>query len=57
VNYFEAAPNRLAALLPAAARWADVIHVIDPVASPQGAHMRLFADPVEQTLLCYLERE
>jgi hypothetical protein len=56
MNYFEAAPNRLAALLPAAARWADVIHVIDPVTSPGEPRMRLFADPVEQTLLCYLAR-
>ena len=56
MNYFEEAPNRLAELLPGAARWADVIHVIDPVRSPGEPHMRLFADPLEQTLLCYLAR-
>jgi hypothetical protein len=34
-----------------------VIHVIDPVTSPGEPRMRLFADPVEQTLLCYLARD
>jgi len=54
VEYFEKAPNRLEALLPSASRWAEVIHVIDPVAPSGQPNLRLCADAIDQSLLCYL---
>jgi hypothetical protein len=57
VNYFESAPNRLVELLPEAARWADVIRVIDPAAGPGEPRLHLCADPMEQAFACYLVRD
>lgn len=56
MEYFERAPNRLAEILPAASRWADVVRVIDPEKSPEGARLHLCADAMEQSFLCYLQR-
>jgi hypothetical protein len=56
VDYFEKAPNHLADLVPEAVRWADVIRVIDPAASPGDSRLHLCADSMEQSFLCYLER-
>ena len=55
-DYFERAPNRLAALLPEASRWAEVIHVIDPADTPGAPRLHLCADPMRQSFLCYLRR-
>jgi hypothetical protein len=54
VDYFEKAPNRLSALLPSASRWEDVVRVIDPVTASGEPNLRLCADAIEQSLLCYL---
>jgi pyruvate, water dikinase len=56
VDYFERAPNHLDALLPDAARWAEVIRVIDPAEAPGQPQLHLCADPMAQSLLCYLKR-
>jgi hypothetical protein len=56
VDYFEHAPNRLAAVLPEASRWAEVIRVIDPAEAAGAPRLHLCADPMEQSFLCYLKR-
>jgi hypothetical protein len=56
VDYFENAPNRLAELAPEASEWAPVIRVIDPATSSRHARLRLYANALEQSLLCYLEK-
>lgn len=48
-----AAPNRLAALLPAEAAWSDTVRVIDGAAD--GRRLRLNANALEQTAVLYLE--
>jgi pyruvate, water dikinase len=55
-DYFERAPNRLAELLPEEAAWARAVRVIDPAGS-DGRGMRLHADALRQSALCYFERE
>jgi hypothetical protein len=56
-KFFETAPNRLAELLPDAARWAEVVRVIDfPGPQPLDAVLKLAANAVEQKVVCYLER-
>ena len=55
VDYFEEAPNRLAELAPDAADWAPVIRVIDPATASRPARLRLYANAIEQSLLCYLD--
>jgi pyruvate,water dikinase len=56
IDYFENAPNHLADLVPVASRWSNVIHVIDPTSAPGDGRLRLCADAIQQTFLCYLER-
>jgi hypothetical protein len=56
VDYFENAPNRLAELVPEAARWSQVIRVIDPATGTGQPRLHLCADPMEQSFLCYLAR-
>lgn len=56
VDYFERAPNRLPALLPEAARWADVIRVIEPAREPGQPALNVCADPMAQSFLCYFKR-
>ncbi len=51
----EAWPNRLAEVLPAAARWAQVIRVLDFPATPGSKCLRLNANAFEQQVVCYLE--
>ena len=51
--YFEGAPNRLADIVPEAARWAEVIRVIEPAVGLDDPRLHLWADPMEQTFLCY----
>ena len=52
VQYFDAADNRLPALLPEAARWAHVVRVID--AAGEGLQPHINANPLKQRVLCYL---
>jgi pyruvate, water dikinase len=50
-------PNRLTEVLPGAARWAEVIRVLDfPAREGKGA-LRLNANAVAQRVVCYLDRE
>jgi hypothetical protein len=46
--WFESAANALAACAPAAAKWSDVVRVIEP-----GTPVRLVADPQKQTVACF----
>jgi hypothetical protein len=56
VDYFEKAPNRLAEIMPAAARWQEVIRVIDPAQGEGAKRLHLCADPMDQAFLCYLKQ-
>jgi hypothetical protein len=56
-EYLERSPNRLAELLPDEAAWADVVRVIDvAAASGDGLAVRLNANAINQTVVCYRER-
>ena len=56
-DFFEAAPNQLANLIPEAAAWSPVLHVLDmPRQSPTEPCLRLLADTMEQKSLCYQMR-
>jgi pyruvate,water dikinase len=48
------APNRLPALLPADARWAEVVHVVDFPHAREPRALRLSADFVRQQVVCWL---
>jgi hypothetical protein len=55
--FFEQSPNRLAELLPDESRWSDVVRVIDlPLASQNGAPLKLSANSLTQQVMCYLDR-
>jgi hypothetical protein len=54
LKFFEQSPNRLAELLPDAARWAEAVRVIDlPL---DQASLTIWADALDQRVLCYLGR-
>lgn len=53
-EFVEQAPNRLADLLPSEAGWAHAVRVLDPAAIPGGPVMRIQADPLRQSAVCYL---
>ncbi|MFH0937845.1 MAG: PEP/pyruvate-binding domain-containing protein [Planctomycetota bacterium] len=55
--YFDLAHNKLARLLPAASKWSNVIHVIDPSDSLRESALRLYADTLGQKMICYVEHE
>ncbi|KPK79101.1 MAG: hypothetical protein AMJ81_13770 [Phycisphaerae bacterium SM23_33] len=55
-GFFDSARNRLAELLPDAARWADAVRVIDAADLGDGAVVKLNANTLEQRVVCYLER-
>jgi len=55
-EFFESAPNRLADLMPDAARWQEVVRLIDfPGSQTSGAALKLAANSLEQKVVCYLE--
>jgi len=54
-EFFASAPNRLADVAPDAAAWAPMVRLID-AADLGGAALRLHANTLKQTVLCYLER-
>ncbi len=54
-EFFQAAPNKLIDLLPEAARWAEVLKVIDVADLDRGA-LKLHANTLKQKVVCYLER-
>ena len=53
-DFFESADNRLGELLPEQEKWAKVVRVIDACTLGQKT-VRLYADTVEQRVLCYFE--
>ena len=53
-SFFEKSPNALRTLLPQAARFEDVLKVIDVPAAADGATACVVADPVRRRALCYL---
>jgi pyruvate, water dikinase len=52
-DFIEQAPNRLAELMPAEAGWAHAVRVIDPGATGTRPGLRLQADPLRQSAICY----
>ena len=50
-NFVEQAPNQLSALIPEEAAWANAVRVIDPA----GRVLRLHADALHQTAICYFD--
>ena len=56
-DFLTAAPNRLTALCPDAAEWADAVRVIEPAHVPGAGGLVLHADTLKQEVLCYLERD
>jgi len=50
-SLIEQAPNRLAELIPEEAVWANAVRVIDPA----GRVLRLHADALRQSAICYFE--
>ncbi len=54
-NLLEDAPNKLLELLPEAARWANVVRVLDPLEWNDGKALRLNASATKQRVVCYLK--
>ncbi|MCK4600837.1 MAG: pyruvate, phosphate dikinase [Phycisphaerae bacterium] len=54
-DFFEEAPNRLAELLPDAAKWADTVRIIDAADLDGGITVKLNANTIDQKVVCYLE--
>jgi len=53
-EYFLQSPNRLADLLPDAAKWAPLLRVIDfSAVGSDGYRVRLYANTPEQVVQCY----
>ena len=53
-DYFEESPNQLPRLLPQAAKWSDVIRVVDAGRSARSGRLALSADTLEQRFVCYV---
>ena len=54
-RFFLQAPNRLGALLPGSADFEDLIRVVEARDVGDGRAIRLWANPLSQTALCYLD--
>jgi hypothetical protein len=54
-NFVEQAPNQLPALIPEEAAWAKAVRVIDPAGLAGGRVLRLHADALHQTAICYFD--
>ena len=52
-DYFDNAPNALPRMLPDAAKWAEVVRVIEPP-EDSGRVIRLHADSIAQKAMCFL---
>ena len=52
-DFFERSPNILPDIFPDAAKWANVLKVIDAQKSPAGKTLNLYANTVEQKFVCY----
>jgi len=55
-EFFERAPNALAALLPADAQYAPFVKVIDVPATARGCYLELVMDSEQEEALAYLKR-
>ena len=56
-RFLEDAPNRLAALSPGDARWAEAIRVIDAEDLPEGRILYINANVLKQKALCYVTED
>jgi len=54
--FFDRSPNKLAELLPDAARRSDVVRVIDAADLGNGGTINLHADALSQKVVCYLRQ-
>jgi pyruvate,water dikinase len=55
-DLIERAPNQLAELIPAEASWGGAVRVIDPASIPGARPLRLHADALRQSAVCYFDR-
>lgn len=53
--FFEQAPNALAAILPGAERFQDLVLLVDVPEASDGLHAQIVADPRIQKAVCFLE--
>jgi pyruvate, water dikinase len=53
--FFEKLPNGLTELLPGAAKFENLVHIIDLPAATNGLYAKVAADPHSQKSICYLE--
>jgi pyruvate,water dikinase len=54
--FFASAPNRLAETAPDAAAWGEMVRLID-TADLKDVTLKLHADTLKQTVVCYQQRE
>jgi len=54
--FFASAPNRLAEAAPDAAAWGEMVRLID-TADLKGVTLKLHADTLKQTVVCYQQRD
>ncbi|HEY3325488.1 MAG TPA: PEP/pyruvate-binding domain-containing protein [Planctomycetota bacterium] len=55
-EYFERSQNMLERMLPGAGRWASVIRVFDAKEASRAGTLKLYADTINQKLMCYVEK-
>lgn len=54
-EFFLKERNRLLDLVPSAAKWADAVHVIETKDLPNGNTVNLWANAVDQKVVCYIK--
>ena len=54
-EFFQQSRNRLLDLVPSAEKWADTVHVIEAHDLPGGSGVNLWANAIEQKVICYLK--
>jgi hypothetical protein len=54
-DFIEQAPNHLSRLIPEEAIWANAVRVIDSADIPGGRALRLHADALRQSAICYFD--
>ncbi|OQB34875.1 MAG: hypothetical protein BWY09_02528 [Candidatus Hydrogenedentes bacterium ADurb.Bin179] len=54
-HFFLEGPNHIAEALPEAAPYAHVIRYLTPEDATPGARAHIYADPIKQQFLCYIE--
>jgi hypothetical protein len=54
-EFFLKERNRLLDLVPSATKWADAVHVIETKDLPNGNTVNLWANAVDQKVVCYLK--